>query len=126
MAGAAHAEPFNYVDFFTANNNAYEAYLDMNNRTTDGSGYPLVNVKITAMSDAFRGWVKTNFPGGENADYAIDPYSVDCSGRRVGEHRIVFYDSNGFPLTNYDFGGSMAPPITGSMKYYMMQKVCGF
>jgi hypothetical protein len=125
-AVAAQADDSNYVEFFTANNNAYDAYLDLNNQTTDASGYRLVNVKLLNMSDAFRGWIKTNFPGGENAAYALDPYSIDCSSKQVGEHLLVFYDSNGFPLTSYDFGGHMAPPITGSMKYYMMQKVCGF
>ena len=125
-AGAARADDSNYVKFFTANNNAYNAYLDMNNQSTDASGYRLVNVKLVDMSETFRGWIKTNFPGGETAAYAIDPYSIDCSNKQTGEHLLVFYDSNDLPLTNYDFGGHMAPPITGSMKYYLMQKVCGF
>jgi hypothetical protein len=126
FAGAARADAPNYVYFFTANNNAFTAYLDMNNRTTDAQGYPVVNVKITAISDAFRGWIKTNLPGGETADYAIDPYSIDCAHRMVAEHRIVFYDANTFPLHNYDYGGVMGMPIAGSMKDLMMKKVCGF
>ena len=125
LAATARAETPNYVDFFTANGNSFEAYLDLNNQSIDGSGYKLVNVKIGTISEAFRSWIKTNFPGGETADYAIDPYSVDCTNKTVGEHRIVFYDANGLPLTNYDFGGHMAPPIGGSMKDEMMKKVCG-
>lgn len=123
---SALADSSNYVEFFTANNSAYNAYLDLNNQTTDASGYRLVNTKLVDMSDTFRGWIKTNFPGGETAAYAIDPYSIDCSSKQIGEHLLVFYDSNDMPLTSYDFGGHMAPPITGSMKYYLMQKVCGF
>lgn len=120
------ADTPNYVDFFRADNNNFEAYLDLNNQTTDGAGYKLVNVKIADFNDTFRGWIKTNFPGGESAAYAIDPYSVDCANKTVGEHLLVFYDSNSLPLTHYDFGGHMAPPITRSMKFYMMNKVCGF
>ncbi len=74
----------------------------------------------------FRGWIKKNYPGSETADYALDPYSIDCTGKTVGEHRVVFYDANGFPLGNFDFGGHMAPPIAGSMKDALMDKVCGF
>jgi len=44
----------------------------------------------------------------------------------VAEHRIVFYDANTFPLSNYDYGGTMGMPIAGSMKDLMMHKVCGF
>jgi hypothetical protein len=126
LAGAARADANNFVFFFTANDNAFQAYLDLNNRTTDAAGYPVVNVKIAAISDTFRTWIKTNFPGAETADYAIDPYSVDCADKMVAEHRIVFYDANSFPMNAYDYGGKMGPPITGSMKYEMMRKVCGF
>ncbi len=126
LPGGARAETPNYVDFFTANNAGYEAYLDLNNQSTDGAGNRLVNVKIANISETFRGWIKTNFPGGETADFAIDPYSVDCTGKMVGEHTLVLYDANGLPLANYDFGGHMAPPIGGTMKDALMKKVCGF
>ncbi len=122
----AMAETPNYVDFFRANNAAYEAYLDLNNQTTDKDGYRLVNVKLTDFSDTFRTWIKQNFPGGETASYAIDPYSIDCAGKMVGEHQLTFYDANDLPLEHYDFGGHMAPPIAGTMKAFMMNKVCGF
>ncbi|HEY5347428.1 MAG TPA: hypothetical protein VIJ72_04485, partial [Rhizomicrobium sp.] len=111
--------------FFTAANNGFAAYLDLNNQTNDAKGYRLVNVKLDSMSDAFRGWIKENFPGGENAAYAIDAYSIDCAGKQTGEHLLVLYDANSFPLTSHDYGGEMAPPITSSMKFYLMQKVCG-
>jgi hypothetical protein len=126
LAAAAMADTTNYVDFFQANNSNYEAYLDLNNQTTDAAGYRLVNVKLTAFSDNFRNWIKQNFPGGETASYAIDPYSIDCAGKAVAEHQLTFYDANDLPLSHYDFGGHMAPPITSTMKYYMMNKVCGF
>jgi hypothetical protein len=125
-ASPALADQPDYVDFFKADNAAYEAYLDLNNQSVDGKGHRLVNVKIAAISDAFRGWIKANFPGGETAAYAIDPYEVDCADKTVGEHRVVFFDANGFPLTNYDFGGAMSPPVGGSMQDAMMKKVCGF
>ncbi len=125
LVSAAEAETPNYVSFFSANNSAYQAYLDYNNRTTDASGNPVVNVKLDSFSDAFRGWIKQYFPGGENAAYAIDPYSINCSAKTVGKHVLVYYDANGFPITSHDYGGEMAPPLTGSMKFYMMQKICG-
>ncbi len=124
--GPLRAATPSYQMFFTAINDSYLAYLDTANITTDGSGNKLVSVKITTFSAPFRDWIKKNFAGAENADYAIDPYSVDCSAKTIGEHRIVFYDNNGFPLNNYDFGGHMAPPIADSMKDHLMQKVCGF
>jgi len=127
LAGAvARAATPSYVYFFTAINDSYKAYLDTANETTDGQGYQLVSVRIDTFSDAFRGWIKTNFPGGETAVYAIDPYSIDCTGKTIGEHRIVFYDNNGYPLSDYDYGGKMAPPIADSMKDQLMHKVCGF
>lgn len=126
LTATAMAETPNYVDIFQANNAAYEAYLDLNNQMTDAAGYRVVNVKLTAFSDTFRTWIKTNFPGGETASYAIDPYSIDCAGKTVGEHQLTFYDANDLPLTHYDFGGHMAPPIASTMKFYMMNKVCGF
>lgn len=112
--------------FFTAANNSYKAYLDTANESADRQGYRLVTVRIDAISPSFRAWIEKNYPGGEPADYAVDSYSIDCAGRKVGEHRIVFYDSDGFPLTDYDLGGHMAPPAAGSMKDYLMREVCGF
>lgn len=127
LAGmVARASDPNYEYFFIANNDSYKAYLDHNNQSTDAARYRLVNVKISTFSDTFRTWIKKNFPGAETADYALDPYSIDCSGKMVGEHRLVFYDSNGFPMADYDFGGHMAPPIGGTMKDELMKKVCGF
>lgn len=122
----ARAATPSYQYFFTAINDSYKAYLDTANLTTDGQGYRLVSVRLDTFSDSFRDWIKKNFPGGETAVYAIDPYSIDCSGKTIGEHNLVWYDSNGYPLTNYDFGGHMAPPIADSMKDHLMQKVCGF
>ena len=125
-AVVAWADTPNYLYFFTADGDAFKAYLDLNNQSTDGAGYKLVNTKLDTFSDAFRGWIKKNFPGGETAEYAVDPYSIDCADKTVGEHRIVFYDSNHFPLADYDFGGKMAPPIAGTMKGDLMKKVCNF
>ena len=122
---AAYADQPNYVRFFSASNGAYVAYLDSNNQSTDSAGNRLVDVKIDTISDAFRGWIKQYFPGGENAAYAIDSYGVDCSAKTMAEHLLVYYDANGFPLTSHDYGGQMGTPITGSMQFYLVQHVCG-
>jgi len=74
-----------------------------------------------AISDAFRGRIQANFPGGETAAYAIDPQDVDCADKTAGETRVAFFDASGVPLTNYDFGGAMAPPVGGSMQDAMMK-----
>lgn len=122
-SGAAQANNANWLNFFAANNNAYGAYINLNDQRTDGAGYPLRDVKLTAFSDTFRGWIKTNFPGGETAQYAIDPYSIDCADKTVAEHRLVWFDSNGFPLADYDFSGKVSPPIAGSMKEFLVQSI---
>lgn len=122
---AAYADQPNYIRFFTANNSAYVAYLDMNNQSADAAGNRMVNVKIDTISDAFRDWIKQYFPGGENAAFAIDPYSIDCSAKTVAEHSLAYYDANGFPLTSHDYGGQMVTPINGSMQFYLLERVCG-
>jgi hypothetical protein len=125
MVGAAQADTPNYISFFTAGNGAYQAYLDQNNRTTDTSGSTMVNAKVDTFSDAFRGWIKRYFPGGENAAYAIQSYGLNCSARTVASHTVTYYDANGMPLASHDYGGAVTTPITGSMEFYMMQKICG-
>ena len=55
--GAAQANNANWFNFFAADNNAYEAYINLNDQRTDGAGYPLRDVKLTAFSDAFRGYL---------------------------------------------------------------------
>ena len=122
---AAYADQPNYSQFFSASNGAYVAYLDLNNQSTDPAGNRMVDVKIDTISDAFRGWIKQYFPGGENAAYAIDSYGIDCSAKTMAEHLLVYYDANGFPLTSHDYGGQMGTPITGSMQFYLVQHVCG-
>jgi hypothetical protein len=124
--GQIHAATPSYVQFFTAINDSYVAYLDTVNQTIDGQGYKLFSVKLAQFSTPFRDWIKKNFPGAETAEYAIDPYSIDCVHKTIGEHRLVWYDSNGFPMGDYDFGGKMAPPNADTMKDHLMQKVCGF
>lgn len=118
-------KPANFQYFFTATNAAFEGYLDRGNLTSDSDGNPLVNVKLTKFSAAFRGWIKSNFPGAETADYAIDSYSVDCESKKVGEHQITWYDAANNELTDYDFGGIMSTPISYSMKENLMKKLCG-
>src|SRR6185437_5961762 len=109
----------------TASDAAFEASMDQANFSVDHDGNKLVTVKLTKFSGAFRNWIKSNFPGGETADYAIDAYSLDCDGRKVGEHVITWYDSANADLTDYDFGGNMSTPIAFSMKDNLMKKVCG-
>jgi hypothetical protein len=120
---AAPASTFKY--FFTASDAAFEAYVDDSNKKPDADGNKLVNVKLIKFSGAFRNWIKSNFPGGETADYAMDSYSIDCYGRKVGEHQITWYDASGSELTDYDFGGILSTPMTYSMKDNLMKKLCG-
>lgn len=117
------APDFKY--FFTAANAAYEAHFDQANVTQDRDGNKLVTVKLMKFSPAFRDWIKSNFPGGEAAEYAIDSYSIDCQEKKVGEHQIVWYDPSGSELTDYDFGGNLSAPISYSMKENLMKKLCG-
>lgn len=123
-SGSVPAQP-QFTYFFTETNRAFEAYMDSGHMTVDADGNRLVTVKLTKFNDTFRMWIKTNFPDGEDADYAIDQYSIDCEGKMVGEHQIVWYDAKGNELTDYDFGGDMNAPITYSMKDILMKRVCG-
>jgi hypothetical protein len=120
---AKPAQDFKY--FFTATNAAFEAYLDQASLKMDRDGNKLVTVKLMKFSGAFRNWIKSNFPGGETADYAIDSYSIDCEARKVGEHEITWLDSSSTELANYDFGGTMSTPINYSLKENLMKKLCG-
>jgi hypothetical protein len=115
----------NFKYFFTATGAAFEAYMDLASQKPDSDGNKSVTVKLAKFSSSFRDWIKSNFPGGETADYAIDSYSIDCEGKKVGEHEIVWYDASGSELTNYDFGGILSTPIIYSMKENLMKKMCG-
>ena len=118
-------KPPDFQYFFTATDAAFEGYLDHANLGPDADGNKLAAVKLMKFSASFRAWIKSNFPGGEAADYAIDSYSIDCQARKVGEHTITWYDSGGNELTDYDFGGTMSTPISYSMKENLMKKMCG-
>jgi hypothetical protein len=122
---ASKAPAGNFKYFFTATGAAFEAYMDLASQKADSEGNKSVTVKLAKFSSSFRDWIKSNFPGGETADYAIDSYSIDCEGKKVGEHEIVWYDANGSELTNYDFGGILSTPIIYSMKENLMKKMCG-
>lgn len=122
-AGPQAAPSFQY--FFTAKDQAFEAYYDPSSRDLDSDGDRLVTVRMTKFSAAFRDWVKTNFPGGETADYAVDTYSIDCDKKLISEHRLVWFDNTGTELTDFDFGGALGTPARYSLKDNLMRKVCG-
>ena len=117
------APGFHY--FFTAKDQAFEAYYDNTRVVLDEDGNKLVAVRMTKFSTGFRDWIRTNFPGGESADYAVDTYSIDCQARTVGEHRLIWYDTGATELTDFDFGGAMSTPARYSLKDNLMRKVCG-
>jgi len=99
--------------------------MDETGATADRDGNKLITVKLMKFSGPFRNWIKSNFSGGETADYALDSYSVDCEAKKVGEHEITWNDSGGNELASYDFGGVMSTPIPYSMKDNLMKKLCG-
>lgn len=125
LAGAAFAQA-GMVHFFDALNSGFAAYYDPNEATRDAAGLRMFNVREQAFSADFRStFIASNFPAAQNADYAIDQYSVDCAARQVGEHQLIFYSSSGVPLTTYDFGGQMKTPIPNSLKDFLVRRVCG-
>lgn len=119
------AQTADYRYFFTATDAAFEAAMDAASVTLDAGGNKLVSVRLSKFSAAFRDWIKSNFPGGEMADFATDSYSIDCEAHTVGEHRLVWHAPDGGALADYDFGGRMAAPTAYSMKENLMKKVCG-
>jgi hypothetical protein len=125
QAPGPKAPASNFQYFFTATGGAFEAYLDLASQKMDPDGNKLVTVKLIKFSSSFRDWIKSNFPGGETADYAVDSYSIECEAKKVGEHEIAWYDANGSELATYDFGGILSTPITYSMKENLMKKMCG-
>jgi hypothetical protein len=122
----ANASEPNYVQFFQGNNNTFIAYIDTNNQDTAANGDHIVTIKEASFDADWRNFIKKYWPGAEDAAYSLDGYIVDCSSRKAGENLITYYDQNGFPLVaSHDYGGKMHTPQTGSMAYYVIQKICG-
>lgn len=123
--GLARAAAPHYVLFFADAFGNFNAYYDADNVTTDGSGYKLVHFKLAGFSESERPVIEQICPGAGNAEYALGSYTIDCSQKTVGDHRVVWYDSEEKPLVKCDFSGPMAD-AKGAVKQQLIEKICGF